>query len=45
MIDFDFTHPEVMDAVRRALNEDIGAGDITMQAPAILEALERAAAE
>jgi nicotinate-nucleotide pyrophosphorylase (carboxylating) len=31
MIDFDFTHPEVMDAVRRALNEDIGAGDITTE--------------
>jgi nicotinate-nucleotide pyrophosphorylase (carboxylating) len=26
---FDTTHPEVLDAVRRALAEDIGSGDIT----------------
>jgi nicotinate-nucleotide pyrophosphorylase (carboxylating) len=26
---FDITHPEVLDAVRRALTEDIGPGDIT----------------
>src|ERR1035438_9380105 len=26
---FDFTHPEVVEAVRRALAEDIGTGDIT----------------
>lgn len=26
---FDTTHPEILDAVRRALDEDIGAGDIT----------------
>jgi len=31
MIEFDITHPEVMDAVRRALNEDIGGGDITTE--------------
>ncbi|MBI5087208.1 MAG: carboxylating nicotinate-nucleotide diphosphorylase [Acidobacteria bacterium] len=30
-VDFDFTHPEVLDAVRRALAEDIGAGDITTE--------------
>ncbi len=28
-MEFDFRHPEVLDAVRRALDEDIGAGDIT----------------
>src|SRR5947209_2350 len=26
---FDVSHPEVIDAVRRALAEDIGAGDVT----------------
>lgn len=31
MIEFDTTQPEVMDAVRRALNEDIGDGDITTE--------------
>jgi nicotinate-nucleotide pyrophosphorylase (carboxylating) len=30
-VTFDLTHPEVQDAVRRALDEDIGAGDITSQ--------------
>jgi nicotinate-nucleotide pyrophosphorylase (carboxylating) len=30
-MEFDFRHPEVLDAVRRALDEDIGAGDITSQ--------------
>jgi nicotinate-nucleotide pyrophosphorylase (carboxylating) len=29
---FDVTHPEVSDAVRRALAEDIGAGDVTSTA-------------
>jgi nicotinate-nucleotide pyrophosphorylase (carboxylating) len=29
---FDIRHPEVVDAVRRALEEDIGAGDITSAA-------------
>src|SRR5580658_3379136 len=28
---FDVGHPEVLDAVRRALAEDIGSGDITTQ--------------
>jgi len=28
---FDVSHPEVLDAVRRALAEDIGSGDITTQ--------------
>lgn len=28
---FDTTHPEVLDAVRRALAEDVGFGDITTQ--------------
>jgi nicotinate-nucleotide pyrophosphorylase (carboxylating) len=28
---FDYHHPEVVDAVRRALGEDIGAGDVTSQ--------------
>ena len=28
-MNFDVTHPEVRDAIRRALAEDIGAGDIT----------------
>ncbi|HXP83356.1 MAG TPA: carboxylating nicotinate-nucleotide diphosphorylase [Bryobacteraceae bacterium] len=28
---FDASHPEVLDAVRRALAEDIGAGDITTE--------------
>ena len=26
---FDVNHPEIVDAVRRALDEDVGAGDIT----------------
>jgi len=29
---FDVTHPEVRDAVRRALEEDIGSGDVTSAA-------------
>jgi len=29
---FDVSHPEIRDAVRRALEEDIGSGDITSQA-------------
>lgn len=29
---FDFLHPEILEAVRRALEEDIGAGDITSMA-------------
>ena len=29
---FDYRHPEVLDAVRRALAEDIGPGDVTSQA-------------
>lgn len=29
---FDVTHPEIQEAVKRALEEDIGAGDITSQA-------------
>ncbi len=28
---FDIAHPEVVDAVRRALAEDVGAGDVTTQ--------------
>lgn len=28
----DFSHPEVLDCVRRALEEDIGAGDVTSRA-------------
>jgi len=28
----DFAHPEILDCVRRALAEDIGAGDVTSQA-------------
>jgi nicotinate-nucleotide pyrophosphorylase (carboxylating) len=28
----DFGHPEILDAVRRALEEDIGAGDVTSEA-------------
>jgi nicotinate-nucleotide pyrophosphorylase (carboxylating) len=28
----DFSHPEILDAVRRALDEDIGAGDVTSEA-------------
>jgi nicotinate-nucleotide pyrophosphorylase (carboxylating) len=28
----DFGHPEIVDAVRRALEEDIGAGDVTSEA-------------
>ncbi len=31
-MDFDLHHPEVVDAVRRALAEDIGSGDITTNA-------------
>ncbi|MFN0100977.1 MAG: carboxylating nicotinate-nucleotide diphosphorylase [Bryobacteraceae bacterium] len=31
-MDFDLRHPEVVDAVRRALAEDIGSGDITTNA-------------
>jgi nicotinate-nucleotide pyrophosphorylase (carboxylating) len=31
-MDFDIHHPEVLDAVRRALAEDIGTGDITTNA-------------
>jgi len=26
---FDINHPDVLNAVRRALDEDIGSGDIT----------------
>jgi nicotinate-nucleotide pyrophosphorylase (carboxylating) len=29
---FDFLHPEILEAVRRALDEDIGPGDITSMA-------------
>ena len=29
MTNFDFDHPEILDAVRRALAEDIGTGDLT----------------
>jgi nicotinate-nucleotide pyrophosphorylase (carboxylating) len=29
---FDTSHPEILDAVRRALEEDIGPGDVTSQA-------------
>jgi nicotinate-nucleotide pyrophosphorylase (carboxylating) len=29
MTNFDFDHPEILDAVRRALAEDIGSGDLT----------------
>jgi len=29
---FDYGHPEALDAVRRALEEDIGPGDVTSQA-------------
>ena len=25
----DFSHPEIADLIRRALNEDIGTGDVT----------------
>jgi len=28
----DFSHPEILDAVRRALDEDIGPGDVTSEA-------------
>ena len=28
----DFSHPEILDAVRRALDEDIGRGDVTSEA-------------
>jgi nicotinate-nucleotide pyrophosphorylase (carboxylating) len=28
----DFSHPEILDCVRRALEEDIGSGDVTSQA-------------
>jgi len=28
----DFSHPEILDAVRRALDEDIGTGDVTSEA-------------
>ena len=28
----DVSHPEIVDAVRRALEEDIGAGDVTSEA-------------
>lgn len=31
-LSFDLSHPEVIEAVRRALNEDIGSGDITSEA-------------
>jgi len=31
-VSFDVSHPEVREAVRRALEEDIGSGDITSQA-------------
>lgn len=31
MIDFDWGHPDVLDLVKRALEEDIGAGDITTE--------------
>jgi len=31
-VSFDVTHPDVREAVRRALEEDIGPGDITSQA-------------
>lgn len=31
-MDFDIHHPEVIDAVRRALAEDIGSGDLTTNA-------------
>jgi nicotinate-nucleotide pyrophosphorylase (carboxylating) len=30
-MDFDVSHPEVVDAVRRALLEDVGTGDITTE--------------
>jgi nicotinate-nucleotide pyrophosphorylase (carboxylating) len=30
-VSFDVSHPEVVDAVRRALAEDIGSGDLTSQ--------------
>ncbi len=30
-MNFDISHPEVVDAVRRALAEDIGSGDLTSQ--------------
>jgi nicotinate-nucleotide pyrophosphorylase (carboxylating) len=30
-VSFDLSHPEVLDAVRRALAEDIGSGDITTE--------------
>jgi len=32
MMRFDVDHPEILEAVRRALAEDIGSGDITSQA-------------
>jgi nicotinate-nucleotide pyrophosphorylase (carboxylating) len=38
---FDVSHPDVRDAVRRALEEDIGAGDITSQACISAERLAR----
>ena len=28
----DFSHPEILDCVKRALDEDIGSGDVTSQA-------------
>ncbi len=28
----DFSHPEILDCVKRALEEDIGTGDVTSQA-------------
>ena len=36
---FDVSHPEVIDAVRRALDEDIGAGDVTTVGDRLLAAL------
>ena len=33
----DVGHPEIVDAVRRALEEDIGAGDVTSNACVPLE--------
>ncbi len=40
---FDVNHPEVIDAVRRALAEDIGSGDVTTLATVPGAARARAA--
>ncbi len=41
MMEFDVSHPDVIDAVRRALAEDIGPGDITTELTVAAEQMAR----